>query len=95
MQQWDSSAGRSVLSLVWLGASSTSVWWKGDAGQVAWFIYRYESLRMPASLLEDGSQERLAQGSQRNLVGVGVVLSPDTPKHDNSPRHLWRNKQRK
>jgi FAD/FMN-containing dehydrogenase len=43
------------------GASSNNVWWRGDAGQVAWFLYGYESLWMPASLLDDDSQERLAQ----------------------------------
>lgn len=43
------------------GASSINAWWTGDAGQVAWFLYGYESLWMPASLLEDGSQARLAQ----------------------------------
>ena len=43
------------------GASSNNAWWTGDAGQVAWFLYGYESLWMPASLLEDDSRERLAQ----------------------------------
>jgi hypothetical protein len=43
------------------GVSSTNAWWTGDAGQVAWFLYGYESLWMPASLLDDDSQERLAQ----------------------------------
>jgi FAD/FMN-containing dehydrogenase len=43
------------------GASSNKAWWTGDAGQVAWFLYGYESLWMPASLLEDDSQQRLAQ----------------------------------
>ena len=42
------------------GASSINAWWTGDGGQVAWFLYGYESLWMPASLLEDDSQERLA-----------------------------------
>ena len=42
------------------GANPNNVWWTGDAGQVSWFIYGYESLWMPSSLLEDGSQERLA-----------------------------------
>jgi FAD/FMN-containing dehydrogenase len=41
------------------GASSHNAWWTGDAGQVAWFLYGYESLWIPASLLD--SQERLAQ----------------------------------
>jgi FAD/FMN-containing dehydrogenase len=43
------------------GARSNNAWWTGDAGQVAWFLYGYESLWMPASLLENDSRERLAQ----------------------------------
>jgi len=43
------------------GASSNNAWWTGDAGQVAWFLYGYESLWLPASLLDNDSQERLAQ----------------------------------
>ncbi|MFZ0213832.1 MAG: FAD-binding oxidoreductase [Candidatus Acidiferrales bacterium] len=42
------------------GASANNVWWTGDGGQVGWTIYGYESLWLPASLLEDDSQERLA-----------------------------------
>lgn len=42
------------------GASANNVWWTGDAGQVGWTIYGFESLWLPASLLEEDSQERLA-----------------------------------
>jgi hypothetical protein len=42
------------------GTSPNNVWWAGDAGQVGWFIYGFESLWLPASLLEKDSQERLA-----------------------------------
>jgi FAD/FMN-containing dehydrogenase len=35
------------------------VWWTGDAGQVGQFLYGFESLWLPASLLQDDSQERL------------------------------------
>src|SRR6516162_4764186 len=42
------------------GASPLNVWWNGDAGQVGWVIWGFESLWMPASLLEDDSQEKLA-----------------------------------
>jgi FAD/FMN-containing dehydrogenase len=42
------------------GASPNNVWWTGDAGQVSWFIYGFESLWLPASLLERDSQQRLA-----------------------------------
>jgi len=42
------------------GASPNNVWWKGDGGQVACVIYGYQSLWLPASLLEDNSQEHLA-----------------------------------
>src|SRR6266567_8003299 len=35
------------------GASENNVWWTGDGGQVAWTIYGFESLWLPASLLGD------------------------------------------
>ena len=54
------------------GAGSNNAWWTGDGGQVAWFLYGYESLWMPASLLEDDSRERLAQalfaGSRHKVI---------------------------
>ncbi|MGA8659949.1 MAG: BBE domain-containing protein [Chthoniobacterales bacterium] len=54
------------------GASPNNVWWTGDAGQVAWTIYGFESLWLPASLLHEDSGERLANalfaGSRYNLI---------------------------
>jgi hypothetical protein len=54
------------------GASENNVWWTGDAGQVAWTIYGFESLWLPASLLGDDSQEQLANalfaGSRNELI---------------------------
>ncbi len=56
------------------GADSNNVWWTGDAGQVAWTIYGFESLWLPASLLNDDSQERLASalfaGSRYQGIGL-------------------------
>jgi len=42
------------------GASPSNVWWNGDGGQVGCVVWGYESLWMPASLLGDDSQEKLA-----------------------------------
>ncbi len=42
------------------GAGPNNAWWKGDGGQVGWFIWGFESLWLPASLLESGAQQRLA-----------------------------------
>jgi FAD/FMN-containing dehydrogenase len=42
------------------GASSGNVWWNGDGGQVGWVVWGFESLWLPASLLADDSQEKLA-----------------------------------
>src|ERR1051326_6544061 len=54
------------------GMSPKNVWWTGDAGQVAWTIYGFESLWLPASLLEGASQQRLANalfaGSRRQGI---------------------------
>ncbi len=41
------------------GARAGDVWWTGDAGQVGQFLYGFESLWLPASLLQDDSQDRL------------------------------------
>jgi FAD/FMN-containing dehydrogenase len=60
--EWQTKNSPGVFSLDQRpGASSINAWWAGDGGQVAWFLYGYESLWMPASLLDAGSQERLAQ----------------------------------
>ncbi len=42
------------------GAPPNNAWWKGDAGQVGWFLWAGESLWLPASLLEGDAQLRLA-----------------------------------
>jgi hypothetical protein len=42
------------------GSSPSDVWFDGDAGQVGQYIWGYESLWMPASLLTSDSQVRLA-----------------------------------
>lgn len=41
------------------GANPADVWWTGDGGQVGQFLYAFESLWLPASLLADSSQDRL------------------------------------
>jgi FAD/FMN-containing dehydrogenase len=54
------------------GASENNVWWTGDAGQVAWTVYGFESLWLPALLLGDDSQEQLANalfaGSRHEMI---------------------------
>lgn len=42
------------------GAGPNNAWWKGDAGQAGWFIWGFESLWLPASLLENDAQQGLA-----------------------------------
>jgi FAD/FMN-containing dehydrogenase len=42
------------------GSGPNNVWWRGDGGQVGWVVYGFESLWLPASLLESDSQELLA-----------------------------------
>jgi hypothetical protein len=56
------------------GASQENGWWKGDAGQVAWFIWGYESLWLPESLLEAGAQETLAEAlfASSRYASVGL-----------------------
>lgn len=41
------------------GASGANVWYVGDAGQVGWFIYGYESAWLPANMLNGDGRARL------------------------------------
>jgi len=56
------------------GAGPNNAWWKGDAGQVAWFIWGYESLWLPVSLLESDAQQRLADALFASSRYSGLAL---------------------
>jgi len=56
------------------GAPPNEAWWVGDAGQVGWFIWGFESLWMPASLLESDAQERLANALFEGSRHSGIEL---------------------
>ena len=56
------------------GAGPNNAWWTGDAGQVGWFIWGYESLWLPASLLENDAQQRLADALFASSRYSGVEL---------------------
>lgn len=62
---WDVEWRREHQHHVFIADSRSSsgpnnVWWTGDGGQVGWVVYGFESLWLPASLLESDSQELLA-----------------------------------
>jgi FAD/FMN-containing dehydrogenase len=56
------------------GAGPNNAWWAGDGGQVAWFIWGFESLWLPASLLEDNAQQGLADALFASSRYSGVEL---------------------
>jgi FAD/FMN-containing dehydrogenase len=56
------------------GAAPSNAWWKGDGGQVGWFIWGYESLWLPAALLDADSQQRFADALFAGSRYAGVSL---------------------
>jgi FAD/FMN-containing dehydrogenase len=56
------------------GARPNNAWWAGDGGQVGWFIWGYESLWLPASLLEHDAQQHLADALFASSRHSGVEL---------------------
>ena len=56
------------------GASPNNAWWTGDGEQVAQFLWAYESLWLPASLLDDNAQPRLADALFASSRHAGVSL---------------------
>ena len=66
------------------GAPAFHAWWSGDQGQVGAFFHGYESLWLPASLLQEEQQHRLADAlfaaSRHKKIGVhfnkGIAGAP-------------------
>jgi hypothetical protein len=56
------------------GAGPNNAWWKGDGGQVGWFIWGYQSLWLPEALLENDAHERLADALFASSRHTGVEL---------------------
>jgi hypothetical protein len=56
------------------GAGPNNVWWAGDAGQAGQFLWGFESLWLPAALLEDEEQEGLSDSlfAASRYSGVGL-----------------------
>jgi FAD/FMN-containing dehydrogenase len=56
------------------GAPAQHAWWSGDSDQVSMFIHGYDSLWLPASLLEKSERARLADGlfAASRHFGVGL-----------------------
>jgi FAD/FMN-containing dehydrogenase len=56
------------------GAGPNNAWWKGDGEQVGQFLWGYESLWLPESLLESDGQQHLADalfaGSRHQGIGL-------------------------
>ena len=42
------------------GSPAGNVWWAGDQGQVGWFLHGYQSVWLPAALLDEDRQEAFA-----------------------------------
>ncbi|HXW83605.1 MAG TPA: FAD-dependent oxidoreductase [Candidatus Binataceae bacterium] len=57
------------------GAGPYDAWWTGDGGQVSWFIWAFQSLWLPDSLLaSDTQQQRLADALFACSRNSGVEL---------------------
>jgi FAD/FMN-containing dehydrogenase len=57
---WDVNLNPSLKRDDRPGAPADNAWWAGDALQVGWFIWCFQSLWLPASLLADDQQGHLA-----------------------------------
>ena len=56
------------------GAGPVNAWWAGNSAEAGAFIWAYESLWLPASLLDDDAQQRLADAlfAASRYSGVGL-----------------------
>jgi FAD/FMN-containing dehydrogenase len=58
---WEVEGNPAMIRDTRAGAPSHHGWWQGDQGQVGAFVHGYESLWLPASLLDGSAQPRLVQ----------------------------------
>ena len=56
------------------GASPNNAWWVGNTGEVSIFWWAYQSLWLPASLLEGDAQQRLADAQFAASRYAGIEL---------------------
>jgi FAD/FMN-containing dehydrogenase len=57
---WDIEGNNSMVRDTRAGAARTHAWWQGDSDQVGAYLHGYDSLWLPASLLQVAHQRRLA-----------------------------------
>jgi hypothetical protein len=71
---WDVAGNTSMIPDTRDGATGTHGWWQGDQDQVGAFIHGYDSLWLPASLLQKSRRNRLADalfaGSRHKRVDL-------------------------
>jgi hypothetical protein len=56
------------------GAGPANRWYAADAGQVGWFVWGYQSLWLPASLIANDSQQQLADALFASSRSSSVTL---------------------
>ena len=81
---WEIEGNRSMIPDLRPDAAPGHGWWQGDQDQVGAYLHGYDSLWLPASLLEEAGQTRLAQAlfaaSRHKEVGLhfnkGLAFAP-------------------
>ena len=57
---WDLKDNRSMIQDTREGATAAHAWWRGDQDQVGAYLHGYDSLWLPATLLQKDRQKQLA-----------------------------------
>src|SRR6185437_6251349 len=80
---WNVQGNPSMIADARTGAPSTHGWWDGDQDQVGAFLHGYESLWLPAALLQqtDRLTDAMFAASRHKEVGLhfnkGLAGAPD------------------
>lgn len=73
-QWWDPGGTHRMVQDTRAGAPVYHAWWQGDQDQVGAFLHGYDSLWLPAALLQQQQRQRLAQalfaGSRHREIGL-------------------------
>ncbi|HTT42199.1 MAG TPA: FAD-binding protein [Steroidobacteraceae bacterium] len=82
---WEVAGNRNMIRDPRAGAAAHHGWWEGDQEQVGLYLHGYESLWLPATLLEPAARPRLARAlfaaSRHEEVGLhcnkGLAFAPE------------------
>ena len=84
---WDLKGNRSMIQDTREGATAAHAWWRGDQDQVGAYLHGYDSLWLPATLLQKSRQKSWPTRFSRPVVISNWNCTSTRGWREHRPRH--------